>query len=437
MGLRDTIETFAGQGLPNTKVGNNELYGRHVKFNGALHLWGDKKLMGYRMYDPGHGSTAIAISEIGDNWQPTGQHTAVKLPRPKGKERHEDQRFFEHKGRLWMSCSEIYEAGNGWQCSQRLYRLDDNLQQDFSLDIHLGRNFKGTEKNWTFISYKDRLFVIYDIQNQHVCEVNDQTGAIIKEWKGLHYHWPLGHMRGGSTPLRVSIEGGKDGWLCFLHSATAHAWALRRYSMSAAILALEPPFYPTWLSKDPLCYGSREEEYCGSGNGQCVFPCGAILGQDQWHVSAGVNDTFNTIFHLDPVKVIEGLVPADYFLTSRKKHYLSRKPRMVNFIAAPEWPWQQIYSGAHGSIGLLATDDPFAQKELDSDKDVATIPASEFNELLPKPRQYDHKPSREQIKKHYEIPVNVRKKGAVYVQRGTKAPMMQPVKADGRIIYER
>jgi len=395
------IGTFAEQGIPNTAIPNERLSGNSVKFNGSIIEWEGRRLLAYRRYDPVHGRMNLAISVLGNDWMPTGEHHVPAMPCKLGNERHEDVRLFVHKKRLWMACAEVYNptGSKGWHCSQRVFRLDKDFNPDHTLDIKVGKNFIGTEKNWAFFSWNDRLFFIYDTTTGNVIEVDDKTADVINSWQHKRFHWPFGHMRGGTAPVFV-----KDlGWLAFIHSATDHAWLKRRYSMSAVVFAPEPPFAITRLSRLPILYGTQQEAFCGSGNGQCIFPSGVILNGEQWDVSAGVNDTFNVILHLGAKKVIDGMVPADYYLQDRRQCYLSRNPRTVPFIAGPEYKWLTLYAGGHGTVGILETDDPFARDALENDPEISAktikIPRDEYERLKPRPIQRVFKVERADVTK--------------------------------------
>lgn len=435
----DTFGTFAAQGLPNTQIPNSLLGGQNApKFNASIIRWDGRVLLAYRAYRPDNGLTAIYLSTLGKDWMPLGKHWLLDCPSKAKRARFEDQRFFVHKKRLWVSCSEVYEIDHGWACCQQVFRLDDNLQVDKSLDIHAGHNFKHTEKNWTFFSKDDRLYCIYDVQKQSVFEVNDQTGKVVEWWDNQpRFHWPWGHLRGGNSPEYIE-EGQYKGYLTFLHSATAHIWKRRRYSMTAAIINPEAPFNVGWLSGEPLCYGTRAEDFCGSGNGQCVFPCGMLLDGDTWHVAAGVNDTFNTIFHLDKQKVLNGLVPAERFLVPQDRYWVTSRPRTINFIAGPEYLWETPYAGSSGIVAIMKTDDPIAIADLQDAKKnpgCAEIPRIDYEKLLPRPIARNLAPTREEIKKHYQIPVQVRRKDGIIIQKGAPAPVVHG-RRDGRVLYQ-
>lgn len=432
--LKDTIPSFKDQGLDYTVIPNDRLSGKHVKFNGAIIEWQGRRLLGYRRYDPSHGRMNLAISVLGDDWMPTGEHHIPQMPCKMGDEKHEDVRLFVHKGRLWLSCAEVWNHGrNGWHCSQRVMRLDDKFQPDHNLDIMLGRNFKQTEKNWMFFSQNNRLYVVYDLTNNSVYEINDETGEVMGGTDAPMFYWPFGHMRGGNAPQLIPGLG----WLTFLHSATDNIWAVRRYSMSVCIMAPEPPFTITQLSKEPICYGTRCEEFCGSGNGQCVFPSGMIIEKDKWHVSAGINDTFNIIFHLDPEKVKAGLVDSGEFKIRHLKHYISKRPKILNYIVGPQYLWTSIYAGQLGNIGLLATDDPFAIRDIRSDPNCTEIPQEEYEKLYPKPIPQAFVVSREDAQKHYDLPTQpARTRPGATIHRGQASTLPEPKKqAAGAVRY--
>lgn len=153
-----------------------------------------------------------------------------------------------------------------------------------------------------------------------------------------------------------------------VHSSTDGEWnntgGTRRYSMSAVIFENKPPFKIIKVSAEPILYGSRHEAFCGHGNSQCVFPAGVILDGDTWHVSGGVNDTFNAIWHLDGKKVQAHMVPAEEFYVPRERYWHSTKPNAVLTIIGREHMFRITKAGGQGKEGIIATSDPFTIAEL-------------------------------------------------------------------------
>jgi len=409
--LADHIPSFSAQGVLHTDIPNETLSGNYVKFNGSIIDWEGRRLMGYRRYDLKHGRTNLAISELGADWMPTGNHWIPSFPTPLGNERFEDVRLFIHKDRLWMSCSEVYDKANSkyWRCNQRCYRLDKNFNPDRDLKIQVGRNFVETEKNWMFFSSGDQLYFIYDITNAHVYRVNDETGAVLGKWEGQRFKWPFGHMRGGTAPIRLA----DNTFLTFIHSSTDsasnHQWLKRRYSMSAATFSATEPFQVLTLSREPILYGTRHEPYCGSGNSTCIFPSGIIHDGPAWHVSCGVNDTLSTVLHLHQDQIFKNMVAAGEFYRDPRTFWLTSHPRAILCTAAPEYDWQHgLMSKRRRNTHLWSTADVFAIRDLRSDPRMEEITAKEYEELMPKQIRSSVLVNRADIAKMYESPAGTK-----------------------------
>lgn len=376
----DHIGGFKKQGLDFTVVPNSDLTGKdRIMFNATMVEWKGVTWLAYRRYDPRHGRMNIALTELNDKWMPTGFHHIPTLPSRTGDERWEDARLFVHNDRLWMSCTEIAHGNNNPRAypSQRLWRLGPDFEVDREVNVMVGTNFGGRdEKNWIFFSEGGKLYFIYEIKNMLAYEINDETGAVVEQWKQKDLYWRHGHMRGGTNC--VKLEDGR--LLKFLHACTPTPYAGRRYSMSGMIFEPEPPFKIHSLSDRVVAYGSREEDFCGSGNGQCVFPMGLIIRNGKWNVSAGVNDTFNVIFHLDPAKIMAGMRPAHDFYNPKPRYFLASQPKTVPFVLKPGFEWKAIHATGRKMEGIMKTEDPIAIGKMLDDPEVAEITEAEFNQ---------------------------------------------------------
>lgn len=416
-----------------TRLDNEKLSGvpTGARFNGSIISWKGQRLLAYRQYNVNRRMTSmpedakkrgakltpnvrdIAISVLDENWQPTGEHTVVHFPFKHGDECYEDPRLFVFQDALWLTCAELDMFGKGWCVNQRVFRLNEKLQIEHGINIRVGQNFghnHSCEKNWTFFTHasnegsnqlatSDRLILLYNVCEMQTHQINARTGIVEKGWIDKKLFWPFGHMRGGTSPLPL----GDGTYLKFVHNSTDHEWSAqggtRRYSMSAVIFDGQPSFKILKVSKLPIVWGTRHEAFCGHGNSQCVFPAGVIIEDGVWHVSSGVNDTFNCIFHLDPDKVISRMVDASVFHEPQFRYFFTTSPTAVTSIAGRERLWRITRAGATRQEGIMATQDPFTiaellvldtAKELTKDeygKVLATIdmPAQSVAAVVPRP----------------------------------------------------
>lgn len=208
--------------------------------------------------------------------------------------------------------------------------------------------------------------------------------------------------------------------------------------MSALVFEEKPPFRVLAISEKPLCYGTRYEDFCNSGNGQCIFPSGQILEEDGWHVSCGINDTFNTVFHFRPEAVVNGLVPLRDFYEDKTEYWISQEPRQVPFTDHPRYPWTEVWSNLHHKrIGLGKFDDLFALEHLAKNKSCSRMPHDEWKALHPKNipgskvvTAHEVAVRHENLNRPKHIPPGIQ------FHRGEPPPQPLLRKPDGRIIYK-
>lgn len=433
----DHIPNFEDQGLRVTRIPNDLLSGvpTGARFNGAIIEWRGRRIMAYRQYNPlrkmqtvppdakARGEKVppqardIGISALGADWMPTGEHYVPHFPIRHGDACYEDPRLFIFQDRLYLGVVEFNPLGQGWCVNQRLFRLNDEFQIEHAINIHVGQNFgniRSCEKNWTYfettrkVPYKKDtypngpqgpavvvdcdfqfhsdpcLVLLYNVQEMQTHEIHPKTGDVLHGWIDRKIIWPFGHMRGGTCPLPLPDDVAdkygvaRGSFLKFVHNSTDHEWSsaggTRRYSMSAVVFAAEPPFRILKISASPVIWGTRHEAFCGHGNSQCVFPAGVILSKDAWHVSAGINDTFNAIFHLEPDAVMSGLVDAEEFYHPHYRYFHTTTPNAVACIIGRERPWSAptdastfgriTKSGGAAQEGIIATQDPFTIADL-------------------------------------------------------------------------
>ena len=187
---------------------------------------------------------------------------------------------------------------------QALATIDAGCNVTSTLHVEYGNNRTppianiGHEKNWLWFWRDDvreqaiaSWHIIYRTSPHAVLRIND-TGTstiprITAQWHEPSFTWPYGIPRGGTPPiLHDNLY-----WSFFHSSLDLHPKRAPRrcYYMGAYAFDSYPPFTPRYYTREPLLTGSTFDARQPQAP-LCVFPCGALLNHDVWHVTFGVND---------------------------------------------------------------------------------------------------------------------------------------------------
>jgi predicted GH43/DUF377 family glycosyl hydrolase len=291
------FQTVNKQGFKFTDIDNDLLGGISEKFNGALLEYKGDILLAYRSYSVKDGRMRIHISKLNKDLTVNTSFSPVELVlySKYGSQLFEDPRLFIHKDKLHCSYVNVIPNNRGgWATVIIVARLNDDLSLDHIIwSKNIGHNLNGTEKNWIYFSNGDNLYLIYDQSCNHTFQVNENTGKVIREFQNSSKVQIIdGYIRGGTSPI---IHNGK--YITFYHGSDHRAWLGRTYYMGIIEFEAVPPFRITRACR-PFLFGSNENGYCGSGSSYCVFPAGVIANDSEFLVSAGINDTYNTIIHI-------------------------------------------------------------------------------------------------------------------------------------------
>jgi predicted GH43/DUF377 family glycosyl hydrolase len=247
-------------------------------------------LMAYRYHPNNNLSTRLAMAEFDEHWNVTKN---VEIQVPSTSQSSEDPRLFSYQGQLWLSWVDADFPSPAPTCVVKIGRLSQigstwNIEDDRRLQC--GKNDgSSVEKNWVFFEAADNLMWIYSNHPQQ------SVFNIACELKSPSPHWPYGEIRGGTSPLPYQ---GK--LLRFFHSSLDFEMppTQRRYFMGAAIMEPEPPFATIAVSKTPIVIGSEIDDLSETERGsslqfkqKVVFPAGAIIHDDGFVVSVGINDS--------------------------------------------------------------------------------------------------------------------------------------------------
>jgi predicted GH43/DUF377 family glycosyl hydrolase len=208
-------------------------------------------------------------------------------------EQYEDPRVFVHNNKIYVSCVN-YTHDKFHLIHQKILIFDENFNHIGNIHPKYGYNGKtiaenlGKEKNWTFFTKDNRLFCIYSI-DPHIIVEFDWDGNVKSEF--ITYFdttklWKYGACRGGSNPIY------KDGYMhSFFHSSIPWGKGRRRYIMGKYKFNPEPPFDIIEFDSEAIIWGNeKDERILKDINPPVVFPCGAILDNNNFHVSFGFND---------------------------------------------------------------------------------------------------------------------------------------------------
>ncbi len=203
-------------------------------------------------------------------------------------EQHEDPRAIVRDGHLLISyCNFMQGRSYAHQC---LAEVTPDCKVNRPFHPKYGKNGKSlfenewNEKNWCWFVHEGFLHFVYMTNPTVICKT--RMGQVVEEYKTeSKINWPWGELRGGTPPVRVGDE-----YISFFHSSTQ--WRTqreRRYFMGAIAFSATAPFKITRYTPNPLLIGSPDD-VCKSNGPVCVFPCGALFENGEWHVVGGLND---------------------------------------------------------------------------------------------------------------------------------------------------
>jgi predicted GH43/DUF377 family glycosyl hydrolase len=216
-------------------------------------------------------------------------------------EQFEDPRVLIHENKIYISCA-TYSHDKFSLIHQKMIVLDENFNHIKNIHFKYGLNGKsieeniGVEKNWTFFIHENRLMCIYKI-DPHIVVEFDWNGNVTGEYvsyEKVQNKWPYGICRGGTNPIY------KEGlYHSFFHSSIYWKGNKRKYVMGKYAFESKPPFRICFFDEKPIIWGNSIDQRINSKlNPLVVFPCGAILENNRFIVSFGINDEKTGIIKL-------------------------------------------------------------------------------------------------------------------------------------------
>ncbi len=148
------------------------------------------------------------------------------------------------------------------------------------------------EKNWMPFTVRGETRWVYSGKPDHV--VMGPTGAFSTP---NPFPWTGGVVRGGAPPVLVERPGGRPAYYHFFHGCLKRPHG-NVYTVGCNVFEPHPPFRVLRQTPTPLVWPDLPGPGEPVVKRYVVFPGGAILRGDTWHVACGIDDTFCRIHRL-------------------------------------------------------------------------------------------------------------------------------------------
>jgi predicted GH43/DUF377 family glycosyl hydrolase len=236
----------------------------------------------------------LAIWRINDNMTLANTPIIPRLPLRHPSEQWEDPRVVVGQDGVARVSFVTWTHKKPWPFHQVFARLSaDWSQVEGVLEPTYGNNTpnhqipSGPEKNWTWFEHDSVWHCRYGINPSDVFSITAE-GKLLGAWHGKEVDLPWKHsapLRGGTPPVSVGSE-----YVTFFHSHLPWNGTRRRYFMGALAFEAKPPFALTRITRTPILSGSTQDMMGLPNALPCIFPSGAIIRDDKWLVTFGVND---------------------------------------------------------------------------------------------------------------------------------------------------
>lgn len=271
--------------------------GHGAHYNCSVVRWQGKLLMASRF---GWDCSTVHLCELGDGLQVVpGTLRELMIRHTSALAGQEDPRLFVHRNQLHVATSGYDQRTNGGT-SVFISSLDDQLRVEKTWAPQYARR-RSWEKNWATWSSGDKLYSVYEVdqQGEHVVVEHRGEQAIEVARTKHDYRWAGTVMRGGASPVRVGGE-----MYHWFHSVQRDRRGLVEYGVGLYTFAAAPPFQI--LRRVPgVVYLTPER--VKMWNKSVTFPCGAVLDGGRWSVSVGHQDRECRILTWDAA-AIEGVL---------------------------------------------------------------------------------------------------------------------------------
>lgn len=258
---------------------------RGLRFNTSIARWQNGYLLAYRT---GWYNSDICLAFLDDDLQETAPSKCLDLLHPDASYGREDPRLFFHDGAWHVSFIGVVRNEQGQLHTNVLYaRLTENFDVEAIYHpTYPQRNF--WEKNWIFFSHEGQLYAVYSIAPHRILKIDGAKATLVYDTP-TPARWSSGEPRGGSTPILTGDE-----YWTFFHSRHVRPDGVRCYDIGVYTFEAKPPFRILRFTPTPIDTADMEtkpaDQYAA-----VLFPCGAVLRENDWLVSMGVHDRWTEI----------------------------------------------------------------------------------------------------------------------------------------------
>ncbi len=208
-------------------------------------------------------------------------------------EQYEDPRVLVAEDKIYISCAN-YQLHNSSYIHQKVLVFDKEFNHIDNIHPVYDGNAKDcltntkSQKNWTYFIENGKLMCVYKMYPHTVLEF-DNKGNIVSEYishVNINKIWKFGECRMGSNPIL------KDGYYHnFFHSSIPWKNPKRQYLMGYYKFESKPPYKIVEISNEPILWGNETDfRFLPKNSPLVVFPCGAIVEDNNFYVSFGFND---------------------------------------------------------------------------------------------------------------------------------------------------
>ncbi len=264
-----------------------------------------------------YGQNSIVAFKLHDSGKQPAYGKFLKWPVENAQQHFEDPRGVYHSalGQTLIGCCTFLWNGPGdWTGPHQAFGAFDDQWLCKKMDYpKIGGNpgsmekitkHSDYEKNWLWFLHEQNLVLLYKA-NPWIVYIFGNRWSEKEEIRVPGITWPYGEIRGGTTPVRVG-----DYYFTFHHSSLPWRGRYRRYYAGCLAFDAKPPFTPRLITAEPLLIGSQNDTWA-QRKPLVVFPCGAIIKNDTWLVTLGVNDMVSAWLEVPHQDLLKRMVPVD------------------------------------------------------------------------------------------------------------------------------
>lgn len=274
-----------------------------ILYNPCLFKFDNKKYLSCRKDEIYPNGSIVSELKIFD--YPSLKNINLKVKKELVNEQLQDCKFIEYKNKLIGTCATYRDIltdyfHQKWLIFDKSFKHERNVHPVYGKNGHTLFDNSGDEKNWTLFTHEDKLYFIYQMFPHTVVET-DLEGKIKTEYiTHRPLTWKYGEPRLTSNPIY------KNGFFySFFHShlrVKSGPNSQRLYFCGIYKFKAEPPFEIVEFSKEPIVWGNKHRDHLRQRKQiylpYCVFPSGAILENEKFLISLGINDQESAIMNM-------------------------------------------------------------------------------------------------------------------------------------------